>query len=252
MRVQKRTRGIAKLLAVSLILSGLSVTPSYAAEIVDPEETVEMEKAVGPGGTADAEETADLEETVEPGETADPGDIAEHFSVPEMSVRMAGSDGVFYDDVLYLSAGNVQAMDERLQARYRRLCDEIAEAKKDGVEVKDAVFAMDEDGRLHCSYSVSMRGLDVIAAEMLSDLENAPGLEEAEALHLDAGVVNAEAGEAAPEKGSGADSGEEEDTALRKDKANSEEEDAAEKKDVTDTEEGENAAEKKARPSLIR
>lgn len=117
------------------------------------------------------------EESVESAEPVEPEKITQqekNVSVGETNVKMAGSDGVFYDDVLYLSARNVMAMDERLQARYRRLCDEIATAKNSGVEIENAVFAMDANGGLHCSYSVSMRGMDVICAELADGLEEMP------------------------------------------------------------------------------
>ncbi len=218
MRRQKRTRRIAKLLALSLIFSGLPATPTYAAEVLEQEEAVEQEETV---------------------------------SVSETNAKIAGSDGVFYDDVLYLSARNVMAMEERLQERYRRLCDEIAAIKNDGVKLENVVFAVDADGDLHCSYSASMCGLDVIQAGMFPDLEEAPVLnletEEADLLPDTASEqdeTSTDAGEDAAENQDEVNPEEGEDAVEDQDKVNPEEgEDAVEDQDKVNPEEGEDAAE---------
>ncbi len=141
----------------------------------NPDEGKDGDDAQNPDEGKDGDDTQNPdEESAESAEPVEPEKITQqekNVSVGETNVKMAGSDGVFYDDVLYLSARNVMAMDERLQARYRRLCDEIAAAKNSGVEIENAVFAMDADGGLHCSYSVSMRGMDVICAELADGLE---------------------------------------------------------------------------------
>ncbi len=270
--MRKRTRGIAKLLALSLILSGQPMTPVYAAEILELEETTGLEETMDSEETAESEESAEQEETAEPEESAEQEETAESEEsadseasldsvktvMPEKSIpalepnaKMAGSDGVFYDDVLYLSAKNVVAMDERMQMRYRRQCDEIAAAINAGVKVENVVFAVDADGKLHCSYSVSMCGLDVIQAGMLSDLEEAP-------------ILNLEAGEAdllpdsAAEKEEISPDDEGDDNVENKEEPGSDEgEDASEKeapipdegedaseKEETDSDEGEDVAEK--------
>ena len=236
MRLQKRTGSIALLLALSLVFSGIPVTPAYASEILEPEEAVESERTAEPEEAVEPEETAEPEETVGSEETAEPEEILESketvlqensASMPEKNVKMAGSDGVFYDDVLYLSAGNVMAMSEKLQARYRRRCDEIAAIKNNGVEVKNAVFAVDADGGLHCSYSVSMRGLDVISAEMSPDLEDAPILNlETKGADLLSDITTEKKDESNLDEGK--------DTAKEKDETTSDEgEDTAEEKDET-------------------
>ena len=298
MRIQKRTRSIALLLTLSLILSGIPMTPAHAAEILEPEETVELgseetsepeealeseettepkealesgettepeevvesgettepEEAVESGETTEpeeavrSEETVGSEETVEPEETVGSEETAESEEiskpretvlqensafVPEKNVKMAGSDGVFYDDVLYLSARNVMAMSEKLQARYRRMCDEIAAVKNNGMEVENAVFAMDADGILHCSYSVSMRGLDVISAEMSPDLEDAPILNlETDGADLLSDIATEKKDETGSDEG--------EDTAKKKDDTNLDDgESTVEKKDGTNPDEEE-------------
>lgn len=227
--MRKRIRGIAKLLVLSLILSGQPVIPAYAEEIPEPAESAEPEEIAEPEESVEPEEIAKPEETTKPEMTAEQEEtldsvktVMREESIPvlESHVKMAGSDGIFYDDVLYLSARNVMAMDERLQTRYRRLCDEIAAAKNDGVKIENVVFAVDADGDLHCSYSVSMCGLGAIQGGMFSDLEKAP-------------ILNLETGEAdfLP------------DTAAEAEEMNPDEEDVAEKEEAN-FDEGENAAEK--------
>lgn len=213
MRIRKRARRIAKLLALSLILSGLPMMPADAVEILEHE------------GAAVQEET---------------GVRGESISVPETNAKMAGSDGVFYDDVLYLSARNVMAMDERLQERYRRLCDEIAVAKNDGVEVENVVFAVDADGRLHCSYSASMRGLDVMMAGAPSepDENDETSLDEGEGAVEENDGMNAE--EDSTEESGGTNPAEE--GAEKNDEANPAEE-GTEKNDVTNSDDEEKDAE---------
>lgn len=316
------------LLTLSLILSGIPMTPAHAAEILEPEETVELgseetsepeealesEETTEPKEALESEETTEPEEVVESGEPTEPEEAVESGEttepeeavrseetveseetvgseetveseeiskpretvlqensafVPEKNVKMAGNDGVFYDDVLYLSARNVMAMSEKLQARYRRMCDEIAAVKNNGVEVENAVFAMDADGILHCSYSVSMRGLDVISAEMFPDLEEAPilnletdgadllsdiatekkdetGSDEGEDTAKKKDDTNPDDGESTVEKKDGTNPDEEEDTTEKKDDTSpNEEEDTVEKKDEASPNDGENTAEEK-------
>lgn len=145
------------------------------AETQNPNEGDSNDEGNGDDAQIPDEESAESAEPVEPEKIMQQ---EASVSVGETNVKMAGSDGIFYDDVLYLSARNVKAMDERLQARYRRLCDEIAAAKNSGVEIENAVFAMDANGGLHCSYSVSMRGMDVICAELVDGLEEMPALDD--------------------------------------------------------------------------
>ena len=84
---------------------------------------------------------------------------------------MAGSNGILYDDVAYLSARNVLAMDEEMQGIYRELCDEVAESKESGLELQDVVFAVDTSGDLYYSYYIPMTALEEIQDEMLPDTE---------------------------------------------------------------------------------
>ena len=80
--------------------------------------------------------------------------------------KMAGSNGILYDDVVYLSAKTVLAMDEETQKVYYNICDEIASCKESGFEIQDAVIAIDGEGTIHYSSSVPMIVLDKIQADM--------------------------------------------------------------------------------------
>ena len=80
--------------------------------------------------------------------------------------KMAGSNGILYDDVVYLSAKIVLAMDEETQRVYYNICDEIASCKESGFEIQDAVIAVDGEGTIHYSSSVPMIVLDKIQADM--------------------------------------------------------------------------------------
>ena len=80
--------------------------------------------------------------------------------------KMAGSNGILYDDVVYLSAKTVLAMDEETQKVYYNICDEIASCKESGFEIQDAVIAVDGEGTIHYSSSVPMIVLDKIQADM--------------------------------------------------------------------------------------
>lgn len=80
--------------------------------------------------------------------------------------KMAGSNGILYDDVVYLSAKTVLAMDEETQRVYYNICDEIASCKESGFEIQDAVIAVDGEGTIHYSSSVPMIVLDKIQADM--------------------------------------------------------------------------------------
>ena len=235
----RRKRLVAKLMALSLMFSGLPMTPAYAAELPEQMEAVEgaaeteedsdksaegdlvkeadgtepietddsaMQDQEAPVGDADADQKAPAEDAdadqKAPAEDADTdqetsdgsldvneaqpedsdtekaADEAEQISQNSTEARsgkirisetakMAGSNGVLYDGVTYLSARNVMAMDEEMQKAYRAFCDEIAASKEGGLELENVVLAVDSKGDLYCSYYVPMRALDEIQAEML-------------------------------------------------------------------------------------
>ena len=84
--------------------------------------------------------------------------------------KMAGSNGILYDDVVYLSAKTVLAMDEETQKVYYNICDEIASCKESGFEIQDAVIAIDGEGTIHYSSSVPMIVLEKMQADMVKGI----------------------------------------------------------------------------------
>ncbi len=256
----RRTRIVAKLTALSLMLSGLPITSVYGAELPEPAEIVEQEaegeansqnpgeslagdigkEETDPDGSgASAEQQKDTQDAAEDLQQEDLRDDLNEEETPEETgqsdlnaeeaeqsglnaeeteqsglnaeeaeqsglnaeeteqsglnaeeaeqnglnaedagkksirvaenAKMAGSNGILYDDVTYLSARNVLAMDEETQEVYRALCDEIAVSREGGLELQDVVLAVDADGDLYCSYYVPMRALEEIEAEFLPD-----------------------------------------------------------------------------------
>lgn len=180
----RRKRMMAGFAALSLLLSGL---PADAAEISGVVRTVEQETD-GEGLPAwdyaeDITEETDSEETDRPEsgipqiqeeetgteKEADTGKDAEEPA--DSDDKIAGSDGILYDGVAYLSAKNVMAMDEEMQEAYRVLCDDIAAGKAVGLEMQDAVLAVDEEGDLYCSYYVPMNALETVQTGFLPDTE---------------------------------------------------------------------------------
>lgn len=73
--------------------------------------------------------------------------------------KAVGSDGVLYEDVVYLSADTVRALDEDIQTVYFEVCDSIAELKAQEDALNGAVIAVDEEGNLHYSISVPTKRL---------------------------------------------------------------------------------------------
>ncbi|MBD5504891.1 MAG: hypothetical protein HDR09_14455 [Lachnospiraceae bacterium] len=207
----RRKRIMAGLAALSLLLSGLPVTSAGAAELTGMNEAVEQEieeelpagdsvedtvgdvdnaetdtpNGYGPQvieGTNVEADTADdvvLEDTGEelPAETEEYIQPHGGMDTEELNsagnAKAAGSNGIFYDGVTYLSARNVLAMDEETQEAYRALCDDIAAGKEAGLEMQDVVLAVDAEGDLYCSYYVPMRALETMQSEFLPDTEEA-------------------------------------------------------------------------------
>lgn len=208
----RRKRIMAGLAALSLLLSGLPVTSVGAAELTGMNEAVEQEieelpfddpAEISAGDTGNAEadmlesndQRTPAEETGAETDTATDG-VQEETDTEELPVeteghiqpyggmdtevlnsagnaKVAGSNGIFYDGVTYLSARNVLAMDEETQEAYRALCDDIAAGKEAGLEMQDVVLAVDAEGDLYCSYYVPMRALETMQSEFLPDTEEA-------------------------------------------------------------------------------
>lgn len=234
----KRKSIVAKLLALSLVFSGLPTTSLQAAELPVAAETevqegeaeknpaddsqaeAEIQETEGTDNTDSAEQEKETESTdntdsVEQEKETQDGDnavddtkqdvsdesgtdqsasetdetnlngfvqaeilndagqtdlnaAAEEFKGVEIAkdAKMAGSDGVLYDDVAYLSARNVMAMDAEQQELYTQLCDGIATSRAEGLELQDVVFAVDASGDLYLSYYVPSIVLEKVKADM--------------------------------------------------------------------------------------
>lgn len=80
--------------------------------------------------------------------------------------KAVGSDGVVYDDVVYLSAENVRALSIDAQKAYVTFCDDIASARKDGEDLENVIVAVNEDGRLVFHYSIPVKALETSMDEL--------------------------------------------------------------------------------------
>lgn len=163
---------VSMILALSLVISGLPVTAANAAELGENE--FQQDESTNVDNTTEAAETesstADETENVgtESGaignfEAVGVYNNATAFkAVSDASLsadysrlhvdsngKAVGSDGVTYDDVAYLSASTVMALDAEVQDDYIMLCDVAAKWAKDGIE--DIVIAVDENGMLNWS-----------------------------------------------------------------------------------------------------
>lgn len=84
------------------------------------------------------------------------------FSIPEVSdLIVCGRDDIVYDNVEYLTVASVLTFDEDMLEEYSAMCDEVAQAEKDGEPYDATVFFVDETGALGMEAVVSLRRLDV-------------------------------------------------------------------------------------------
>lgn len=198
----RRKRMMAGLAALSLLFSGFPAVPADAAELpaaieqeadgeglpawdsaediteeTDKSETDGPESGI-PQTKEEETDTADgsVQEETDTEDEAPDEDAEEstqlYSDVPvDSDDKIAGSDGILYDGVAYLSAKNVMVMDEEMQEAYRFLCDDIAAGKEAGLEMQDAVLAVDAEGDLYCSYYMPMNALETIQAGFLPETE---------------------------------------------------------------------------------
>ncbi len=178
---------ISMLLAITVVISEL---PMYNALAAEQSEYVVTAAEIEADDASAAEETDQVQSTMSEDisvaeETVPPQTIESEMVTTNEKQRnsysqvsdygelelsedgkMAGSNGILYDDVVYLSAKTVLAMDEETQKVYYNICDEIASCKESGFEIQDAVIAVDGEGTIHYSSSVPMIVLDKIQADM--------------------------------------------------------------------------------------
>lgn len=153
---------ISMLLALTLVVTGLPT--GMTAEVVNAAENSAVL-------SSDAEETD--------GVFADNGIYADElhseagdlytFNVSENG-KAIGSDGVVYEDVAYLSANTVRALNADAQNAYFEFCDEIADARSAGDDLKNAVAAVDENGTLVFQYSIPVKALETAMGELAEGL----------------------------------------------------------------------------------
>lgn len=102
------------------------------------------------------------------------------FKVAENG-KAVGSDGIAYDDVAYLSAKTVNALDVNAQREYFAFCDDVAAARNAGDDLDDIVAAIDEAGTLVFYYTIPMQEILPVMDELAKDfLENAMTVQEDE------------------------------------------------------------------------
>lgn len=166
---------VSMLLALTLVVSGIPVSSANATEtaavVIDDtvdEETAASEETETMTATESETEAVTTEVIEETKLASAAGDFAE-LEVSE-DAKMVGSNGVVYDDVTYLSAKTVMALDEETQNIYYSICDEIATYKESGLDIQDVVIAVDAEGNIYCSSYIPMTALDEIQTDMVKDI----------------------------------------------------------------------------------
>lgn len=165
---------------LSLMLSGVMAVTSTGIEASAQESVYEVVETETTEESIPTEEAADSVQTEEV-LTEVTGDAVEEweqetqaeehcdFSVGENG-KVTGSNGIFYEDVTYLSVDTLEMLDEDAQSVYISFCDDIASMKENGNEVEDVVIAADDEGNLYWTFSVPGIELTKAQESMLSDL----------------------------------------------------------------------------------
>ena len=155
---------VSMLLALTLVVtgipSGMTVRTVNAAELSE-------ESAVITEETKEADDVAESSEEAQETLHSAAGDLYT-FNVSQ-SGKAVGSDGVVYEDVVYLSAENVKALNADARDAYFAFCDEIASAFSKGDILEDVVAAVDEDGTLACHYSIPVKALETGMGKLAED-----------------------------------------------------------------------------------
>lgn len=159
---------VSMILALLLVISGVPVADANAAEFHESEvlqeestnvdmaeETVVTETTNEDSSDVQEDETVEITDRVNQTIKAAKTDNnivqipdASRFHV-NSNGKAVGSDGVTYDDVVYLSLDTVMTLDTETQDDYLMLCDVAAKWAIEGVE--DIVIAVDDDGNLKWS-----------------------------------------------------------------------------------------------------
>ncbi len=155
---------ISMLLALTLVVTGIpSGITVNAAEITDDVENAQMQ-------------TDELHPEA---------DNLYAFNVSEDG-KAVGSDAVVYDDVVYLSADTVNALNTNAQNAYFEFCDDIAYAKSCGDVLEDVVVAVDGNGELVFHYSIPIKELSAAMNAFSRDwLDDSESVQDTEAKETD-------------------------------------------------------------------
>lgn len=81
-----------------------------------------------------------------------------------------GSNGVEYDNVVYLTQSTVDKLDTDTQKIYYDICDDIADRAENDAALQDAVIAVDTEGNLYYNFTIPMNTLTLETTESLSDV----------------------------------------------------------------------------------
>lgn len=138
--------------------------PTEIPEIVAtaaPTEILVTEEALDPTEAPEAENAAVSTEMP----TASPAAVptvspAKQDIVPagrDMTAMVVGSNGIQYDNVVYLSMQTIDGMSKAQTGEYVEICDEIAALKESDAELGEIVIALDENGKLQLSVSIPMQ-----------------------------------------------------------------------------------------------
>lgn len=154
---------VSMLLALALVVTGMpfemTMDTAYAAEVVQEQESTVLSDEFQE--TDEMVEHNDMSEEVRHLES---GDLFA-FNVSENG-KAVGADGIVYDDVAYLSANVVNALNTDAQNAYFAFCDEIAAARSAGIDLNDAVVAVDENGTLVFQYAIPVEALTAAMDEL--------------------------------------------------------------------------------------
>lgn len=176
-----RKKIISMLLTLALAVTGIPA--SMSMDTVNATEIPE-ERVVFSDGARETERDDEAWEAPH----LEAGDLYT-FHVSENG-RVVGSDGVVYDDVVYLSEENVKALSEDAQDAYVSFCDDIAAAMNEGDGLENVVAAIDEEGTLILYYSIPAKAIAAAMSELADDyrkrVEREPE-EEQEGIQDDAG-----------------------------------------------------------------
>lgn len=161
---------ISMLLALTLVVTGVpSGMTVNAAEVAEGTAMI----------STDTEESGEVVESadLQMSELGSEADGLYTFNVSE-SGKAIGSDGVVYDDVVYLSADTVNALNDDAQNAYFAFCDDIASVRNEGGDLSDVVVAVDENGTLAFHYAIPVKAvaaaMDELAEDFMEHVDDTP------------------------------------------------------------------------------